>query len=255
MFFILSKTIYHLIMPTGLLLVMSLLALWRKKWRRKLLILIAVLLLLSTNRWLANEAMRAWEAPPKAYEEIGTYEVGVVLSGMRKTDKKPLDQIHFSDGSDRLWQTIFLYRAGKIKHILISGANYIDWRGQVDTSGNELRAALLQCGIPDSAILLEPMSVNTAQNAQFSAEVLRREFPEGTRCLLITSAFHMRRSALCFEKQGVNFDTFSADFKSGDYPDGVPPEHFFPSSEAIRNFEILGKELIGIVVYWLRGYL
>lgn len=254
MFFVLSKTVYHLLMPSGLILILLLLAIWKVKWRKRALWGALILFLVFTNSWLANQALRWWEVPPQTYEETNTYAVGVVLSGMRNVNKSPRNRVHFAASSDRLWQTIFLYRRGKIKHILLTGADYIDWKGDVDTTRTQLRDALIDCGIPPQAITFEPLATNTAENAAYTAELLRKKFPDAGKVLLITSAFHMRRSAACFRKQGVAFDTFSTDFRSGD-SDYIRPAHLFPSPQALAHFELIGKEIIGMLVYRLRGEL
>lgn len=59
-----------------------------------------------------------------------------------------------------------------------------------------MRRVLLDCGVPDSAIVMESESQNTCQNAWLSASL----FHEGVRrVLLVTSDFHMPRAAYIFE--------------------------------------------------------
>ncbi|MEM6298214.1 MAG: YdcF family protein [Bacteroidota bacterium] len=252
MFFILSKTIYHLIMPSGLIVIFLLIAFFWKRRRRFFVGLALFVGLISTNPALVNEVLRAWEAPAKSYSDIPTYEVGIVLSGMRNVHKSPKDRIYFINGSDRLWQTIFLYKQGKIKKIIVSGADYIDWRGEIDTTKNDLRDALIQVGVPEEDIWLEQKSINTAGNAQFSAELLRKKYDTPPKVLLITSAFHMRRSEACFRKQGVVFDSFAADFLSKDRH-RLSLVDFMPNADAMQDLEVVLKEWIGMVIYWLRG--
>ncbi len=252
MFFILSKTVYHLIMPSGLIVIFLLVAFFWKRKRRLFVGLSLFIGLLSTNLAFVNEVLHAWEAPAKSYSDLSTYEVGVVLSGMRNVHKSPKDRIYFSQGSDRLWQTVFLYKQGKIKKIIVSGADYIDWQGQIDTTKNDLRDALVAAGVPKKDIWLEQKSVNTAGNAKFSAALLRKKFSVPPKVLLITSAFHMRRSEACFRKQGVEFDSFAADFLSKDRH-RLSLVDFMPSAYAFINLEILMKEWVGMALYWLKG--
>ena len=60
------------------------------------------------------------------------------------------------------------------------------------------RELLIRLGVPDSAIIVEPASRNTYENALFTREILKEKYPNATpRLLLITSAWHMRRSMGC----------------------------------------------------------
>ncbi len=252
MFFVLSKTLYHLLMPSGMACVWAVLALWQGRRRRLFLGILCAWLLAFTNPWLANEALLWWETPPLT--AVGTYSVGVLLSGMRNVDKSPRERVQFMQASDRLLQTVFLYRAGHIQKIIVTGADYIAWDGQIDSTKDELRQALVACGIPDSAIITEGRAVNTAENAAFTAQLLRQHFPQNPRVLLITSAFHGRRAAACFKKQGVAFDLYSCDFQSADRS-RLSLLDFFPKARAMHYFELIGKEMIGMLVYRWRGQL
>ena len=64
---------------------------------------------------------------------------------------------------------------------------------------------LLNLGIPAADILIESESNNTRENAVFTQKLLTQKMP-AAKCLLITSAFHMRRSIGCFNKVGMQFD-------------------------------------------------
>ena len=55
--------------------------------------------------------------------------------------------------------------------------------------------------IAKADILIENDSRNTYENAVNSAKMLNTSYPNG-RLLLVTSAFHMRRSLACFRKTG-----------------------------------------------------
>jgi len=72
-------------------------------------------------------------------------------------------------------------------------------------------------------------------------------------CLLITSAYHMRRSAACFAKLGWKIDCFSVDFISHSRK-FTPDVLFIPRVEAIGNWQTLIKEWVGMISYKLAGY-
>jgi uncharacterized SAM-binding protein YcdF (DUF218 family) len=72
--------------------------------------------------------------------------------------------------------------------------------------------------------------------------------------VLITSAFHMRRSVACFRKESFAVVPFSTDFYS--HPRYFTPDSLIiPQTGAINNWQKIFKEWVGIVMYWLAGHI
>ena len=71
---------------------------------------------------------------------------------------------------------------------------------------------LLRAGIPRAQIVIEPGSRNTAENARFSAELVRPN--PGDRWILVTSAYHMPRALGCFRRAGFDVEPYPVDFQS-----------------------------------------
>jgi len=96
-------------------------------------------------------------------------------------------------------------------------------------------------------------SRNTHENAVNTATWLKNHHP-GARCLLITSACHMRRALGCFKKERVNITPYITNKISG-------PRKFdfdillLPQGSALYNWEPLIKEMVGYLVYKLVGYI
>lgn len=210
------------------------------------------MLIFFSNQYISNQMMIWWEPAPVPMTEVGVYDVGIVFTGVTKGSKRPRDRVYFNNGADRITHTLQLYNDGKLKHILISGGLGFQ---QVANSvaADRLKSFLIMAGVPDSVITVEPMAVNTYENAKKTKEILRRDFP-GKKYLLITSAFHMKRSSLCLKKQGVEFDEFPAGYLT-DYPTYNFDDLFIPKSDAIMRWEKLSKEWFGIMTYKLMGYL
>jgi uncharacterized SAM-binding protein YcdF (DUF218 family) len=93
---------------------------------------------------------------------------------------------------------------------------------------------------------LETASRNTAENASFSAPILRRD---GVRhIILVTDALHMRRAREAFEREGLAVipgPTFDA------APDRVDPRLLLPSVENLRRSHYALYEWLGLVRYRL----
>jgi uncharacterized SAM-binding protein YcdF (DUF218 family) len=211
-----------------------------------------LLLFIFSNQYLSNRVMLWWEQPPIPMNEIGVYDVGIVFSGITKGSKTPDDRVYFDGGADRITHTLQLYKEGKLKHIIVSGGLGFQQR-TMSVAAERLRSFLVMAGVPDSVITVEPDAVNTYENAVKSAEILKNNFPSG-KYLLITSSFHMKRSAMCLTKQGVDFDQFPAGFMT-DRPTMNFDDLFVPRGGAISKWESLIKEWVGIVTYKVMGYI
>ena len=193
-----------------------------------------------------------WEADPVPFSEVENYDVAIVFSGVTKGSKTPRDRVYFGDGADRITHTLQLYNEGLVKHIIVSGGLGFQ---QVESSaaGYRLKSFLTMAGIPDSVITVESEAVNTYENALKTAKILNRDFPN-QKYLLVTSAFHMKRSQLCMKKQGIDFDIFPAGYLT-DRPTMNFEDLVIPRANAIDKWEILIKELIGLITYRIMGYI
>lgn len=255
MFFILSKLLAFLLKPLNwmaLLAVFSLLT--KNKYHRKRSVsALIITLLVCSNPWLVNQLSRAWETGQRSPDTIlRPYDVGILLGGyINFNAKSPLGVLTLHQAGNRLTTTLMLYQTGKIRHILLSGgAGRLI--GAVRPEADAARDFLLQCGVPDSAIWVENRSRNTRENALFSQQMLDSIAPR-SRCLLITSAWHMRRAEACFEKTGLSCDPFGADFMT-ETSNGNWFKWLEPDWKALLKWEFLIKEWIGWLAYKTRGY-
>ena len=253
MFFILSKILYVLVAPLTWIVLALLIALFSKKVRRKRIALIvtASLLLLFTNPFLSNEAWLLWEHPPKSIASLPTYDAAIIFTGLTNQDKTPHDRIYTNKGADRVLHTVQLYKLGKCNKIIVSGGMG-SLRDKFETEATSLKRILLNAGVPDSAILLEERARNTHENAKFTKELLMLH-PELKKVLLVTSAFHMRRSDGCMKKAGVVADTFPADFYTTDRL-WTFDRLIVPNEWNLYMWQKLLHEITGYVTYKLMGY-
>ena len=105
MFFILSKTLGYLAMPLVVIIALFIasVAIKNKVWKRRLFVLALSTLLFCSNSFISNEVMRMWELPPTPFSEITkTYEVGILLTGVTKSNFSPTDRVYFHRSSDRV---------------------------------------------------------------------------------------------------------------------------------------------------------
>ena len=256
MFFILSKTVALLFKPLSLVVDLFLVAIIvkGKLWRRRLMVAGIASLLFFSNEFLANETMMAWENPPMPFSTITTpYEVGIVLTGV--TAGRPLtdDRVYFVRGADRILHAIQLYKAGKIKKILLTGG-IASISGKTSIEAESLAKVAIMAGIPANSLIIENQARNTYENAIYSAAILDSLALNNTKNLLITSAFHMPRASACFSKAQVPHDTFGCDFFTTPRRIGFR-QLFVPSIGALQKWSILMKEWLGLVAYKAAGYI
>lgn len=257
MFFVLSKIVYYLFLkPLNWIALSLLYALFGKHPKRKHYALIfgVSLLFLFSNHFLFNLVIRAWEPETITMDQIETpYDVGIVLGGYSNFYIEPNhDRYHFSERGNRFSNALELYHAGKIKKLLFTGGS-----GKLleDEPGEAamLPAYLARIGIPESDYVIEPNSRNTRENALYTKEILTTQFPNAS-CLLITSAFHMRRSEAIFEKLDIIHTPFAVDYISEQIR-FVPESFLIPDRRGFYNWDILIREWFGYLGYWLKGYI
>jgi len=254
MFFILSKTVGYLARPLVaiVLLFISSIVIKNKKWKHKLFVIALASLLFCSNEFISNEVMRLWELPPTPFADIkNKYEVGILLTGVTKSNFSPQDRVYFQRSSDRVTHSLQLYKLGYIKKILISGGSgtILERTKEAD----ELSIVLQMMGVAQNDLIIENQSDNTYQSAIAVKKLIGDVYPSSD-CLLITSGYHMRRSRACFKKAGYDVDTFSVDFLSNKRV-FTPDVLLVPKVESIFTWQVLTKEWAGMLAYKLAGYI
>lgn len=224
------------------------------KRRKRLLWLACIMMLFFTNRMILNNAMHWWEVETITADQIQQpYDLGILLGGYSNSNIRPNhDRFNISLHGNRFLNALELYHAGKVKKLLLSGGSGSLLQNKPKEA--ERAAELLRkMGLPDSVIIVENKSRNTYENAVYSAKLIR-QLPGNPRCLLLTSAFHMRRAAACFEKAGVQFTPFSVDHFYLK-PDWAPKYWLIPDPLGFYYWEILVKEWLGCLAYRIKGYI
>lgn len=176
-------------------------------------------------------------------------DVIIMLGGGATKDTPDLDGAGGLSGSpaNRLLTVVRLYNRLHVPILVSGGQVYAD-------SGREAVIAkrmLLSLGVKESDILVEDQSLNTRQNAKFSHEILKKNTLVDP--ILVTSAFHMERAVLDFQKENVVVQPFPTDYM-------VNREHAFhynklsPSAGALQaNAMVLQEKLRTLVTKYLEN--
>jgi uncharacterized SAM-binding protein YcdF (DUF218 family) len=246
MFYIASKLLAFLSKPIIWIFILLVSTLILKNKRKKILLYTIGTFYFFTNSFIADSCSRLWEVPRLHPTE--TYTAGIVLGGI--ADYDTITKAHnFNKNADRLMDAEQLYHKGIIKKIMLSGGNgllFNDGYGQSET----MRDYLLANKIPITDIIIENTSRNTIENAMNSAEILKEKYNEGL-FLLITSANHMRRAQLCFNKANLETTAYPTDCTTSYRSTGYD-YLLFPRVEALERWQDLIHEWIGYLVYKIK---
>ncbi|MBV9580999.1 MAG: YdcF family protein [Chloroflexi bacterium] len=93
----------------------------------------------------------------------------------------------------RFAEGVNLYQQGFGKYLVFSGAAYDNGTSNADV----MRTLAVQQGIPDSAILEEPLGEDTWGNAVYTRRVLEDNNLQSA--ILVTSPYHLRRAQVTFD--------------------------------------------------------
>ena len=184
---------------------------------------------------------------PRAMSVIEKADAIVLLGGAMRGDTHMGTLPDLNHHADRLVQAVALYKAGKAPLVLVTGGGVEGAR----TEAKQMRDLLAVMGVPRQDILLENASRDTRDNAVYSAELLRARGME--RILLVTSAYHMRRSLALFEGQGLEVLPAPTDYQQLVAPQLYPAwlpfvSNLYQSTDALH-------EIVGYWVYRWRGWL
>ncbi|MCZ2472216.1 YdcF family protein [Aquirufa ecclesiirivi] len=258
MFFILSKILDILLSPTVWILIPLAIALMLKKVKQiKIAVLCSIFILfLMTNATVCNYFLQRWEIDTPDIGNGKSYTWGILLTGgmIKYSDTHP-ERISTGEVADRMIQTFHLYQQGAIKKILITGGETSIPHLMTDKSNESVnvKRLLIKMGVPARDIFVENKARNTYENALYSSQMLKKYIEKDT-VVLITSAMHLRRSILCFEKQGFKVRPYAADILKKDTPQGIL-SYLKPSEKSLQtNFQLL-REIVGMIVYKLQGYI
>ncbi len=248
MFFYLSKILLFIIKPMVWIFVLLFGALLTKNEvkRKRRLLIATILLFLFSNNFLVNEVFLLYEDSGSP-EPDSTYETGIVLGGFSNRDKS-LGRTVFFEANDRLMQALKLYHEGRIKRIMISSGSAAVI-GEKIKEGDAVRDYLKSIHIPDSAVIIENESRNTLENIRNSFSKLDSMKLTG-KTLIITSAWHIPRVRLCTKGKKVDF--FATNYISDKKRDYSPVNLLVPSPKALLNCELLIKEWVGYITYFVK---
>lgn len=216
----------------------------KNKFKTQTTILTIIILYFFTNGLITNRLISKWEIGGVIIDDLEKYHCGILLSGVFKYDKK-LNRLVAIYDADRIWQTIQLYKNGKIEKILLTG---LPERIEKDNQFKNLKEMLISMGIYRNDIIEEVKSNNTCENAIECRKILMNKSYLNKKHLLITSSMHMKRALSCFEKQNILVVPFSSDQVNAS-ANGFNFSWLIPNYENLILWDKLIHEFFGFFYY------
>lgn len=190
-------------------------------------------------------AAEGWEVRRIA-GEMPKADAIVVLSGglILAPGNPPVSELQ---NVNRFLGGIELYRAGRAPLLVFTGGR-VPWRPLAEPEGQIMIASAVDLGIPKEHMLTTDKVVNTAEEAAAVTALLESlvSVSEPPRILLVTSAYHMRRSLLLFRRHNLEVIPFPVDFQVSHGKERTFLD-YLPRAEGLRNTERAFREFYG---YW-----
>ncbi len=200
---------------------------------------------------LVAERMMIWlesfyEPPAITELQAAQPDVIIMLGGGAIADSPDVDGtgVLCASPASRLLTVVRLQHELGIPVLLSGGQVYEDTGAEAKIA----RRVLMSLGVPEDMIYTETRSLTTGQNARYSAAIMREQ--GFTRPVLVTSAFHMRRSVLNFAKQGVSVIPYQTDYQTTHHP-VFHYNKLSPSADALRDSVTVLRETLRYYVTFL----
>lgn len=254
MIFFLSKALWALASPAGLLAITLLAAFLAARRRPGLsrglvgtaLVMVLALLLTPLDHWVVDPLQHRFPAANDL--ELDRVDGIIVLGGAISNTDLPFNGLPgLSDAAERVPAFFILaQRYPQAKLVFAGGGGGIP-APQGVSEADSARVLFKAMGIAEDRVIYERNSRTTWENAQFSKAIVQPQ--PGERWLLVTSAWHMPRAVGCFRASGWPVIAWPVDY-IGYY---WRPWFGFEAPARLTTLNYAIKEWIGLVSYHLMG--
>ena len=252
----LNKIIGVMMSPSVMGLVVLAVLVARRAKRRSLWVVLGLLWFWTSaipGRILGLPLEREWlvdgEIPTAG--SFPTANAIVCLGGGMNAATNAVHGANICPGGDRAWMAARLWKQGKAPKVICTGPG----------CRASTRGLLMDFGVPENAMAFLEEARNTEEEAKAIVRILGDEVEGGggqRNCsvLLVTSAWHMRRAKLMFEKYapGIEVVPSPTDFEATTaFDEGFDFRELLPNANFMLLNEVFLREWVGYLGYkWLR---
>jgi uncharacterized SAM-binding protein YcdF (DUF218 family) len=256
LFFVLSKTLGMMLLPTNLLIGIGLLgaillATRFARFGRQLLIASVLLFAICGFSPLGNWLLYPLEQRFPPWDDTrGAPDGIIVLGGGIESDVSAGRGVAaFTGSAGRIIAAAALAHRYPNARIVYSGGNANLISNDAAKEADYALVVFESLGISKDRVVSERASRNTFENAEFSKRLAAPK--NGQRWLLLTSAYHMPRSVGIFRKIGFDVEPYPADWRVAGTSDLL--NFSGRAIETLGRTELALREWMGLVAYWISG--
>lgn len=255
MFFLASKILGFLSVPSNLLIVAALagVCLLLTRWRRLahgLLAASVLLLAIVGFSPLSHLLLLSLTERFPAWQEGRSAPYGIIVLGgaIDPAVSAARNAVELDSSAERVLAMLELARRYPEARVVFSGGSGSLLMNSV-AEAPWARSILTSFGLTGDRFLFEETSRTTYENAAHTRDLVKPV--AGQRWLLVTSAFHMPRSIGAFRAAGFDVEAFPVDWRTRGWQDAVAP--FRRLSGGLARADVAIHEWTGLLFYWLTG--
>jgi len=162
-----------------------------KALRKMLIVLLVLIIATLAALWILRATVHA-QATPRVYTRVADVPyapIALVLGAGLWADGSPTPALR-----DRVTTAVDLYRAGKVKKLLMTGDNRrVDYNEPA-----AMRTIALQLGVPAEDIVLDYAGRRTYDSCYRAKEIF-----EVKQVIIVTQRFHLNRSLFLCNAMGI----------------------------------------------------
>lgn len=246
MVFLLKKIVTPFLLPPGIFILLLLLSgislLLKRRWAAGALTVFAGCLIWFSSIAPVSDALLKGLESGFSIPERPKGDVIILLGGGVYDEAPDLTGtgIPGEDMMGRIVTAVRLQRKFNIPVIISGGVVFKGKKAEAPI----VKRFLIDLGVPQKSIIVEDKSRDTIENAKYTKEICERY--KFRKPLLVTSAFHMKRSVLSFKKIAMDVTTVPANFRTWDNKT-YGWEDYLPVS--LQGTTIAIREYLGLLFY------
>lgn len=242
--FYFQKILLTLLSPISAVLFLLFLSAIKRKW--SIVFLATIILFLFSLPITSNQLIKFVESGSQKVipEKSDERQAIVVLSGYLSVIDTPQGKQFQWGSADRFFKGVELATRNSSSFLIFTNEQ-LPWNTNPPDIGRFLINQSEMLGVQKNRVLITTPVQNTQDEALAVAKLgAEKGF---NRVILVTSAFHMQRATLLFEKAGMSVTPYPTDFRSDAHEYNILD--FLPSASGLNRSEFAIREMIGRLYY------
>jgi len=249
---LISKSVSQLLLPPGGLILLGLVGLvfWQRRWGRMLILLALALLWLLSTEPVRDALMHPLEKnyPALNADTLPAGNMAIVLLGGGLYEKAPEFSGRDSLGSHALMRTVYAADVARKTGLPVYPTGGPVLSDTTEAEGLVMQRWLVRLGVPVAMVHAETAARNTWENAANLKSMMKNNGIE--HVVLVTSAYHMTRSAWVFRQQGLDVIPAPCAYLAKREPYDI--RSFLPGWHVLSDSADALHEYMGLIWYKIR---